>query len=94
LILISKEVVDRWEENAACFHPSVDEDLFFSPVHEERCLARHICWTHCAVRDECYQHYTPGGSQTAGGFTYRQNGKPMKIQPMPPSTCHLCKVLS
>lgn len=81
-----------WRDRSICGSGLVDPDVWWDPDHPGKRKAKHICLNHCPVILDCQKNYRPSGGETAGGVCYRQDGEPMKPQPMAARNClELCE---
>jgi hypothetical protein len=79
-----------WRSRALCSQPDSDPELWWDPDRLGQSMARHMCLTHCPVRQQCLTFYVVSGGETAGGITYKQNGQPVKVQPRVAPRCWRC----
>lgn len=82
----------RWEADAEC--AKHDPDLWHTTTGwiawPQIAEARHICLTHCPVREQCHRDIGPMRGAVVGGVFYNSHhGAASETQPMA-RTCRVC----
>jgi hypothetical protein len=82
---------DEWSMGARCAESDVDMNWWTGG--QEQGLARHVCWMHCPVREQCERDTPPERSRRRGtvwgGHVYNDHGRLAAIQPGV-TRCPLC----